>query len=889
MPSPARVSVQFLLISALGLSYAAGCGSEPSKGQQDEDTADTDDLGGDVDDGDEDLGDGDGTVAGDDPPPPPPPPPPAPITNAGNAARTGWYANQPGLNPAIVAGTTFGRRFTVDLPGGPLDQVYAQPLVFDGRVFVVTELNNVYALDAETGAILESANLGDPWDTADLAPACPDLVPNIGITGTPVIDAVNAVAYLLSKTYDEPSGEPVYLAHALDTTTLLEKPGFPIEIQGVADNDPNVSFAPLLHLQRPGLLLLDGVVYAAFGGQCDVGFYSGWVVGFTPEGVVTAMFAAETGPDSLRGSGIWQSGSGLMADDDGRIFFVTGNSFSTAARLPTPGATPPGSLGQAMVRLRVEPNGTLAADDFFIPYNVRALDDNDVDFGSGGPVALPDDVFGTDAHPRLAIAVGKVGILYVFDRDDLGGHKQGANGDDAVLGRVNLIGGAWSRPAIWPGDGGLAYFVLNNARIQVMQYAVDGAGNPSFANIGQGETELGYTSGSPIVTSDGTTSGTALVWTVATTGAFGNGELRAYDAVPDEAGVVHQRYADSFGAATKFFSPGVGDGRLYVGTRDGRVIAYGAPATSPVTVAATDFGTVVVGNTVTRTVTISANQALLLESITIIDPAFTVDVSALALPVTMAAGEEISVDVTFEPDDSGLFLATLDIGTSVGDASASLRGSGQTAGPKLVLSSPFVSFGGVTTNDTFTVNVIAKNVGAQVLIFSGSTDPASPFFTQNVPAAASTLASGASVTFTIGFHPTTAGAYDGTFTLASNGGSDSIGMSGTAAAPGHMVITPMTVDFGDVAVGDEETQSFTVANDGGTYIVIAKSKPPITAGFSAVSSLDEGTRINPGASRTINVKFAPVTVSAGAEAFWTITATDGQGVQNVRLTGNGVP
>ena len=109
--------------------------------------------------------------------------------------RTGWYGNQPSLSPTQVSGPSFGQLFDVALDGS----IYAQPLVFPGGLLVATENNHVYVLDPVTGAALADRALEPPWRAADIG--CGDLVPNVGITGTPVIDPATSTAYLTTKTY----------------------------------------------------------------------------------------------------------------------------------------------------------------------------------------------------------------------------------------------------------------------------------------------------------------------------------------------------------------------------------------------------------------------------------------------------------------------------------------------------------------------------------------------------------------------------------------------------------------------------------------------------------------------------------------------------------------
>ena len=440
---------------------------------------------------------------------------------AADALRTGWYSNQPLLDPTTVSSPYFGQLFDAAVDGA----IYAQPLYANGVLLVATETNHVYALDPATGAPQWTLALGTPWNAADLS--CADLQPTIGVSGTPAIDVGSGTAYLLSKTYAVgASGVARWLAHALDLATGAERPGFPVEIAGAAANEPDVIFNPTHQAQRPGLLLMDGVVYAAFGAHCDERPYAGWVVGISTRGALTTMWTTESGPSHTDGGGIWQSGGGLVSDGDGQILFATGNDWVSETP-PTPGHAPPGTLGESIVRLTVQADGSLAATDFFTPSELVALNQSDVDLGSGAPVGLPAG-FGTAAHPNLLAHVGKSGYLYLLDRDDLGGYKQAAGGGDQVLQRLGPNGGVWSKPSVWPGDGGYVYVpVVNGCAgaadpvgcLRAYQYTVSGDGTPSLSLAAASTSTFGYGSSAVVVTSDGTRSGSALLWTLGSSGA----------------------------------------------------------------------------------------------------------------------------------------------------------------------------------------------------------------------------------------------------------------------------------------------------------------------------------------------------------------------------------
>ncbi|HUC42658.1 MAG TPA: hypothetical protein VMR65_01350 [Candidatus Sulfotelmatobacter sp.] len=493
----------------------------------------------------------------------------ATVTNAADDERTGWYSDQASLSAAFVAGPGFAQRFSTPIDG----QVYAQPLVYKNNLIIVTETNQIYRMDPETGQIFWSRQVAIPWNPADIG--CGDLTPWIGVTGTPVIDPATDTAYFFSKTYDAgTSGPAAWWAYAVDVYTGADRPGFPVKIQGTADNSPGVVFDPTDELQRPGLLLMNGVVYAGFGGHCDIPPWQGWIVGVSTSGVVTAMWTSR-GTVGGNGAAVWQSGGGLVSDGAGRIIVTTGNGGAVARVLP--GNTPPADLGESVVHLNVQGDGTLLPVDFFSPWNGGALDSVDLDLGSSAPTSLPSAYFGTASFPHLAVSSGKQGLVYLLNRDDLGGCREGAAGMDKVIQEIGNYGGVWSRFSAWPGDGGWLWVptASNGNLLRVYKYAVDGTGKPFLTMTATSSGAFGFGTGSPVITSNQTVAGSALTWLVTMDdGSGANSQLRAYDAVPSGAAIV-QRFATPVGTASKFAPPGVGFGRIYVGTRDGQVLMYG--------------------------------------------------------------------------------------------------------------------------------------------------------------------------------------------------------------------------------------------------------------------------------------------------------------------------
>ncbi|HEU4702435.1 MAG TPA: choice-of-anchor D domain-containing protein [Conexibacter sp.] len=808
------------------------------------------------------------------------------VTRDGDDLRTGWHPDQSSLTPQLVSGGTFGQLWSTAVDG----QVYAQPLLANGTLLVATENNKVYGLNPATGAIRWTLNLGTPWRAADIG--CGDLTPNIGVTGTPVIDPATNTAYLTHKTYASgTSGPAAHWMDAIDLSTGTQKPGFPVRLSGTAQNAPAQTFTATNELQRPGLLLMDGVVYAAFGGHCDITPYQGWVFGVSTSGVVKARWVAN---QTTNGAGIWHSGAGLASDGPGRILLSTGNGGAPNSAIL--GSTPPPNLGEAVVRLNVQADGSLRAMDFFAPFDAFSLDSWDADFASGGVTGLPRPVFGTAAFPNLAVAVGKQGYVYLLNRDDLGGSRQGPSGSDRVVQRIGPYGGVWSRPGVWPGDGGYVYIPTasggnsaagSSGNLRVYKYGLDGAGKPALSLQGTSTDAFGFSSSAPVITSDGTTSGSALVWLIWAPGGSGAGaQLRAYDPVP-VSGVPRLRWSAPVGTSSKFNPPGVGAGRLYVGTRDGRVLGFGSPVTPPLTGSALAFPTTTVGSSSQRTLTLTATDAITLSSLRSDSAQFVVGTPSRALPATLAAGQTIDVPITFRPAQTGPIGGMLTATTSAGrTAQFGLSGIGQAATAQLEVTPPLVTFGGTAVGGHLSGSATFRNVGSAPLTINAVHLPSAPFGATGVPAVGSTIAPGGAVTVTVTFDPTAPGTFEDTIGLDTTGGNDEVGLSGSAGSAGVLEVRSETNDYGTVVVGQRLSKSFTVSNTGGVPITITKSKPPTGGAYAATTTLAEGTVIQPGQTLTESVTFAP-NAAGTLTGTWSINGDDSTGLHQVTFTGVG--
>jgi hypothetical protein len=801
--------------------------------------------------------------------------------------RTGWDRNEPALTPANVASSSFGQLFSTPVDG----QVYAQPIIVNNTLIAATENDKVYGLDSATGAIKWTDDVGPAWPITKVWSQCTDLYPNIGVTSTPVYDPISGYVYFTAKVNDGADvSSPNWYMHAVLPANGAERAGFPVKIGGTPSNDPqNVPFNAEHEQQRPGLLLLNGVVYAAFGSHCDNGPYRGYVVGVSTAGRQTSMWASEV-TWAGGGAGIWQSGGGIVADSNGGMYVSTGNGVSPTAAA---GTNPPPYLSESVVRLKVNADGSLSTADFFAPSNANDLNTADKDVASGGPMALPDD-FGTTAHPHLLMQQGKDGRVFLLDRDNLGGMAQGAGGTDADISTMTPgAGGQWNHPAFWGGDGGYLYVVDNGAPLRALKYGLDGTGTPilSLAGTSNGGG-FGYTSGAPVVTSSGTTSGTAVVWVEYSSGSYGTGgQLRAYNAVPDSSGTLGLLGSWPIGFTAKFATPATDGGKVYVGTRgdvqsgstQGSVIAFGSPTTAALTATTLSLGKVNVGASGTGTLTVTATKPVTVSGITAAAP---FSVTAPTLPVTLASGGTLSVPVTFSPSAAGSVTGIVSFATSSGAVGVGVTGYG--VKPGFSAAPATVVFNQQPTGTTNTVNVTATNTGTGAETIGATTAPTAPYTVTGLPAAGTVIPAGGTFAFSVTYAPTVAATDNSSVTVSSTSGTLTVPINASAiTGQADVVFSPSTLAFGNVPVGATAAASFTVSNTGNIPTTLSKAKAP-GGDFNVPNPIPEGLVLGPGQTITVTVQFKPSATGVQTTQY-TLTPDSGQGVLNQPITGAGVP
>ena len=448
-----------------------------------------------------------------------------------HASRDGLFVD-PAFTAANVAGLTRDLNFSGTIVGN----VYAQPLYVEGgpngpMVIAVTESNNVYALNATTGAIVWQRNVGTP------SGAMGNISPNVGITGTPVVDLATRSLFL-----DAVISGPNNLIFSLNVDTGAINPGWPVNVNAAVSG-----FSSSIQSQRAALTIMGSMVYVPYGGYFgDNGSYRGRVVGVQMSNPAVVGSWATTATKA----GIW--GPGGIANDGTNLYVTTGNATSGTA---TWGGQ------EAIVRLQAGPVFSGATTDFWSPTNWMSLDSGDTDLGGSGPILV--DVPGATPS-TLAIAIGKDRNAYLLNRNNLSGVNVPVAQANVSTGTV--IGAA----ASYPTNTGI-FVVLRPVSGTLTAFRITATTPPAIAN-GWSISSSGRTA--PFVTSiDGATS--AIVWA-----AGSDGRLRGYNG--DTGAVIFNGGgANELMTGIRSFNTGIAArGRIYYAA-DNKVYAFKMPNVAP--------------------------------------------------------------------------------------------------------------------------------------------------------------------------------------------------------------------------------------------------------------------------------------------------------------------
>jgi hypothetical protein len=490
--------------------------------------------------------------------------------------RTGQNLNETILTPANVNSAKFGKlgAFTVDglVDAQPL-YLSAVPIPSAGTknvLYVATEHGSVYAFDADsingnTSTFLWKTSVLGTGETSSDNRGCSQVTPEIGVTATPVIDRTrgpHGAIYVVAMSKNS-SGNYFHRIHALDLTTGAELFGGPTLVQatypGTGDDSTggNVVFDAKQYKERPGLLQIGNTIYTTWSSHCDARPYTSWVMSYDAN-TLTQISVLNLVPNGSEG-GIWMAGTAPAADTSGNIFFMVGNGdFDTT--LNTSGFPANANCGQCYVKLSSAVPMKLL--DYFTPSNTVSESNGDTDFGSGGPLLLPDlvDTNGTTRH--LAVGSGKDAIIYVVDRDNMGKFNSTT---DNIYQQINgQIGGVWSKPSyfnntVYYGAVGdhLKAFPITTAKL-------------ATAPTTQSATSFAYPGTTPSISANGTSN--AIVWAVEN---GSTGVLHAYNATNLTTELYNSNQAasnrDQF-SDNKYVTPMVANGKVYVGTPNSVVV-----------------------------------------------------------------------------------------------------------------------------------------------------------------------------------------------------------------------------------------------------------------------------------------------------------------------------
>jgi len=519
------------------------------------------------------------------------------ITYHNDLARDGANTHEFALTTSSVKTATFGKLFSCSVDGA----IYAQPLwvanlaigaATHNVIVVATQHDSVYAFDADSNAnpcaplwranLIDSAHGGTAGEGSVASSSgglvgagFGDITPETGVTGTPVIDPGTNTLYVVSKSAIASPLSFFQRLHALNLTNGNEKTGSPVAIDnsisvpGTGDGmvSGRVAFDPRNEHQRPGLALVNGVVYIAWASHEDRDPYHGWIIGYNAAtlaqvpGAVFNTTPNHVGTVSYSRGGIWMGGGAPAADSSGNLYFLTGNGTFDAA-------TGGSNYGDSTMKLSTAAG--LSVADWFTPADQASLDGADTDHGSGGAAILVDQP--TSPVQHLVIGGGKEGNLFLLNRDAMGRYGANANPLNSNAVQIFSVGnGIFSTSAFWNNS---LYIAPAGGRLQAYPFSTS-AGQFNAGSATSAGVSFGFPGATPSISSSGA-SANGIVWATDSSmfctpqsPGCGPAVLHAFDAtkLSTELWNSSQAASDKAGFAVKFTVPTVANGKVYIGTR----------------------------------------------------------------------------------------------------------------------------------------------------------------------------------------------------------------------------------------------------------------------------------------------------------------------------------
>jgi outer membrane protein assembly factor BamB len=441
-------------------------------------------------------------------------------------------AARSGIDPESTSPAPPAKLWNTDLDGG----VWAEPLVYGSYVYVATQNDTIYAIDAATGTVHWRAQLGTPVPGGELP--CGDIAPTVGITSTPVIDPQTNTIYAVTDTWEGTRASIRHELVALDLSTGAMRANFPRE----ADPPYPAGGAARNQLQRAALALDGSEVVIGYGGNDgDCETYWGWLVGSSESGTgPLRTYQVDSGPGHEKGA-IWGSGNAPAIDSSGNLYTATGNGCCNSEY----------DFGESVLKL----NGNLELLESWAPANWQEREEKDLDLGSSNPLLLPDGkVF------QVSKTGNEASLLYGSALGGVGGAT--ASTFEACPGSGSWGGGIYVPTSA---DGGTLYVNCDDG-LHAVSVSELGSPHPKVSDPAGWHVD-GNAVGPPIFAG-------GLVWVASWT----SGTLYGLDPANGEVA-----FEEALGGFEHFATPSAGGGRLFV-ANDDHLTAFGiaiTPAPSP--------------------------------------------------------------------------------------------------------------------------------------------------------------------------------------------------------------------------------------------------------------------------------------------------------------------
>jgi hypothetical protein len=606
-----------------------------------------------------------------------------------------------------------------------------------------------------------------------------NIVGNMGILSTPVIDPATHLLYLVACTLENNS--LAYRLHAVDITTGTEPNGPGVLISGTYGGS---TFDARYQTQRVSLVLSGNQV--VFGvGPVELEFpggYVGWVMAYNKVTLQqSGVFATVT--TGSRGGGVWQSGRPPVVDSSGYVYVFVGNAYGG-------GYNPDkGDFSESVLKL--DPANGLALVDWFTPGNWRTLDDKDLDLSSSGPLLIP----GTS--PPLLAGGGKTGDLYVLNTTKLG--KFNAT-DSQVVQKENITGGGEFRggPVYWQRSAANGGPLLYNwgASDWVRAYPFSGtlfATSPSA----QGSGNQNWPGGILALSANAEQHGTGVLWaTVARSGDAENnppvpGELRALDAENVSLELWNSTMnpsRDDFGNFAKFVPPLIANGKVYVATWSNQVAVYGLLTTDTVSPSSLVFGsetTNVASAPQLITVTNTGIEALPITSIALSTASPHPFLQTNTCGTSVAANSACTISVVFNPALTGSNTAKLRVNAGGGARTQIVALTGTGVAAPYTISPTSLAFGSQPHGTSSAAQALTVTNTASVALpitsITVSTTSPHPFLQTNT--CGTSVAASSTCTISVVFSPASTGSKTAKLSVNAGGGAgtQTVALSGTGS------------------------------------------------------------------------------------------------------------